>query len=270
MSWLKNHKRELLQGVVIGCSIATPILTVYCTKKAIDKVNEEGIKDKKEIAKKCLPYAIPPLITTIAGTTASCFVYNEGTKALNLASTTGSALTALNATNKIYDEVVKEVAGEKKYGEIQKKVVEKIANTDSPAIDKLKDDTPVCVLQDDDTVKVIPRNEVVIDTGHGDVIFREKWSNQLIRTSWEHIRTVINDLNARINDGYDVTVNDLLLGLGATRAELGDAYYFPNGIKYMADDEHLYTRDANNQPLGILEFAMGKNPVPVNKVLARL
>ena len=269
MSWLKDHKRQILQGVVVGCSIATPILTVYCTKKAIDKVNEEGIKDKKEIAKKCLPYAIPPLITTAAGTVASCFVYNEGTKALNLASTTGSALTALNATNKIYDEVVKEVAGEKKYTEIQKKIVEKVA--DAPAKDKIKH-PDIKIVEGDDEIKILGPTEIVSMTGKGDVIFREKWSNQLIQTSWEAIRKDINDLMELKNDrGLDITVNDLLVKLGGNPTELGDAYYFPNGIKYMADDDHLYTRDPKtNGPLGILEFAMGYAPVPVTKPLARI
>lgn len=269
MAWILDHKRQIFQGVVIGCSIATPILTVYCTKKAIDKVNEKGVTSRKDIAKTVLPYAIAPVTTTVIGTVASCFVYNEGTKALNLASTTGSALTALTATNKIYDEVVKEVAGDKKYGEIQKKVLDKIADT--PAKDKIKD-AKVEIVEDEDKLTILGPTEIVCDTGKGDVLFREKWSNQLIRTSWEAIRKDINDLLELKNDrGFDITVNDLLIKLGANSTELGDMYYFPNGIKYIADDEHLYTRDPKtNGPLGILEFAMGYNPVPVTKPLARI
>lgn len=267
MSWFNDHKRQIFLVTGITCSVATPIVTAYCTKKAMDAVDKKGVKDKKDVAKVVAPYAIAPLALTALGTATSVLSYNESGRALSAASTATAALTSLTTTSKIYDDIVKEVVGDKKHSEIEKKVLDKVA--DMPAVVKLKDETPV-VVQQDDEIKVLPRNRIVIDTGHGDVVFMEKWSNQLIRTSWEQIRTVINDLNARINDGYDVTVNDLLRKLGARDAELGDAYYFPNGIKYLADDEHLYTRDENNQPLGILEFAFGRNPVPVNKPLARL
>lgn len=267
MSWFNDHKRQIFLVTGITCSVATPIVTAYCTKKAMDAVDKKGVKDKKDVAKVVAPYAIAPLALTALGTATSVLSYNESGRALSAASTATAALTSLTTTSKIYDDIVKEVVGDKKHSEIEKKVLEKVA--DAPAKDYVKNPN-IEVKADGDKLTILGPTEIVCETGHGDVVFREKWSNQLIRTSWEQIRTVVNDLNARINDGYDVTVNDLLIKLGANVAELGDAYYFPNGIKYMADDDHLYTRDKSNQPLGILEFAMGRGPVPVNKPLARL
>ena len=265
MSWWNSHKRQVYTVVAITMSVSTPIVTAYCTKKAMDKVNEKGVTSKKDIAKTVAPYAIAPIATTVLGTTAGILAYNEGTKALTTAST---AISAITASNKIYDDIVKDVVGEKKHKEIEKKVVEAIS--EAPAKAAVKSKEIGVISNDDGEFQVVGPTSIVCDTGHGDVVFREKWSNQLIRTSWDHIRSVCNDLNALKNDGYDITVNNLLLKLGARTCELGDAYYFPNGIKYMADDEHLYTRDDKNQPLGILEFAMGYNPVPANKVLATI
>ena len=275
-TWWDENKRKVYQGIAITMSLTTPVVTVVVTKKALDKVKEKGVKGKKEIAKTVAPYAIIPATMTLVGTGASILAYNEGTKALALASTASSALASLTTSNKIYDEVVKEIAGDTKYKEIAQKYVEKVEkdNPASPTISetlkKRIDNGEVDVKKKDDTLIISLPTADVVETGTGSTMFKERWSNQRFLSDWEFIRSVVNDLNERINSGYDVTVNDLLMRLRIDKAELGDAYYFPNGIKYIADNDHLYTRNDNNQPLGILEFAVGYSPVPVKKPLARI
>lgn len=274
MSDSSEQRRKILTGIAIGCSIAAPVVTVYCTKKGLEKLATMKDSNKTDKLIAMIPYAAGPVALAVTGSVCSALAYNEGSQAIAAVSTAASTtISGLMSTARDYDELVKEAVGEKKYKEIQGKYLDKVA--EAPAKDCVKNPDVEIIQDTPDVLKIVGPTEQIVDTGNGDVVFKEKWSNQKIRTSWDAIRAAVNDLNERINGerrgGYDVTVNDFLTKIGAKPTELGDMYYFPEGIKLMNDAEHLYTKnDTDNNPMGIIEFAFGYQPVAVNRPLCRI
>lgn len=246
MGWWTRNKRTVFTVTAITMAVATPLVTAYCTKKAIDKLEKDPATDKKDALKKVAPYAIAPAATTIVGVVASTLSHSAGTASINTAANLASSL---QAGQKVFDNIVKETVSEEQYKQIQEKVLDKK--------DELQSNGQI-------PLRSVPDhgvNKNVVDTGYGNTRFKDLWSGQEFLSSYEAIRKVVNDLNERKNNGYDVPLNDWYRGLRIDTVQNGETLFFPNNIRLVMDEDHFYTRDLLNNPLGKLEFMIGYEPV---------
>lgn len=243
--WSK-YGRNILKGVSYGAMVAAPIVTAVVVPKVqhkLHKAAEEGKTSKLDKVKACAPE-----VALVAGITA--LGVGTGIAADNMASSTISSLNAViaaeQAAKKATDDVLNEALPEKDLAEIQKKIAQKKDET-VPAVAKPK------------TASL----EYTIDTGNGSIEFREPWTKQIFLSDWNYIQSRVNELNSRINEGFDVTLNEFLAAIGIDRAEAGDAYYFPKGIKL---DLEWITND-KGQPRGRLSYADGYEPTHATRRL---
>lgn len=197
---LKQHYPEILTGIGISGMIATTIMAVRATPKAIRLIE----KAEKEKAENLSP-------TEKVKTTWKCYAPATVTGALSVACLIGAssanaqrnaalatAYTLSETALQTYREKVVETIGEKK---------EQIVR-DSIAKDKL-DKNP------------ISRNEVII-TSRGDTLCYDVLSGRYFKSDIEKIRQAVNRINYQLrNDSY-ISLNEFYDEIGLDHIKLGD------------------------------------------------
>lgn len=197
-----KHSPEILTGLGITGMIATTVLAVRATPKALrcieDAKNEKGDDlSPIETVKATWKCYIPALVTGAAATgclIGSCSVSVRRHAAL--ATLYKISETAMDE----YQEQVIESIGEKKEKDIQDKVAQK-------QIDK----TPV-------------NEENIINTGRGNTLMLDPLSQRYFRSDIEAIRRAENSINKEMIHGLYGTanVNDFYDEIGLDRTETGD------------------------------------------------
>lgn len=205
---IAKQSPTILTVVAVAGAAATAYLAGKATLQAKEKVDamaqieEEGGEKFtfKEKAKNILPIYIPTAI--MFTTTSACIIgaHQIDTKRqLALASAYSLSTEAL----KEVESKVKETYGEKKY-------------------DKLKSE-----INRDKAVYIHGLNkDHAIETGRGTQLFIDGASGQLYKSSREYINRVYNDVNAQLNEGYSLSLNDINEMLGIRPMKMGDYLIF--------------------------------------------
>lgn len=215
MKWAKRiggevakHSPTILTVVAVAGTAATAYFASKATLQAKSKLdlmieietNGEPPFTFKEKAKNILPLYIPA--TLMFTTTAACIIgahQIDMKRQLALASAYSLSTEAL----KEVESKVKETYGEKKY-------------------DKLKSE-----INKDKAVYIHELNkDHAIETGRGTQLFIDGASGQLYKSSREYINRVYNDVNAQLNEGYSLSINDINEMLGIRPMKMGDYLIF--------------------------------------------
>jgi hypothetical protein len=211
IKWAKRIGEEtakrsplILTVVAVAGAAATAVLAGEATLKAkakldsIKELEESGHEPftTKEKAKNVVPIYIPTIL--MFTTTSACIIaaHQIDTKRqLALASAYSLSTEAL----KEVESKVKDTYGEKK-------------------LDKLKSE-----VNKDKAIHIYEANkDHAIDTGCGTQLFIDGASGQLFKSSREHINRVYNDVNAQLNEGYSLSINDINEMLGIRPMQMGD------------------------------------------------
>lgn len=175
-----KHSNIVLTILAILGLTGTAALAVDATVKAVKICEEKQIKGRKEIIKTVWKLYIPALGFFIV--TTSSIVLNAHINAKNakrLATVTG--LYAMSQTDlKNLKEKTKDIVGKGKAEKIDDDIVK----------DRLN--------------QVVPTQQNnIIDTGHGDKLFMEWLTGQLIRTSPEYVEAVSERIDNRMGKELD-------------------------------------------------------------------
>lgn len=200
---LSKHSPEILVGLGISGMVATTILAVRATPKAIklieQKADEEGCLPSEikvtEKVKLCWKCYIPAAISGV--TSVACIIGANSVNARRNAALAAAYTLSDSALHEYRDAVVDTIGEEK-----EKIVHEKVAK-------KHLEKNP-------DT------NADVIVTERGDTLCYDSLSGRYFYSDPESIREAVNDLNeCMLNDIY-VSLNEFYDNLGLERTKLGD------------------------------------------------
>ena len=197
---IRQKSPELLAGIGIAGMLATVVLAVKATPKAvriIDKMKEEqnDPPKKTEIVKATWKCYIPAAVSGAAS--IACLM-----AALVLNSQRSAALAAAYALSetarKEYSEKVSEIMGEQKQKEIE----------DSVAKDKME--------------KVPVSKQEAYITEHGNTLCYDSLSGRYFRSDIEKLRRAENDLNKRMMSENYISLNEFYYEIGLSDIKVGD------------------------------------------------
>lgn len=198
---LKKHSPGILTGIGIVGLLATSVLAVDATPKAMELIREK----KEEIGVEKLTAAetvkatwkcyIPAAVT--AATSVACIVGANSVNAKRQAALATACTLSETAMREYKDKVV-ETIGEKKEREVM----------DAIAKDKIEKNP-------------VSKSEVIL-TNKGDTLCFDPWSSRYFKSDAEKLRKAVNDLNYQlINEGC-VTLNDFYYDIGLEETRPGE------------------------------------------------
>lgn len=197
---LKKHSPAILTGIGIAGLLATTVLAVEATPKALKLIEEakkeQGVEkltaaDTVKTAWKCYI----PAATTAAASVACIVGASKVSASRNAALAT--AYTISETAAREYKEKVIETIGEKKEQEVR----------DSIAKNKLEKN-PVS-------------NSDIIVTGKGTTRCYDPWNDRRFDSDAEKIRKAVNDLNEQLLYEEYVSLNDFYYALGLDESKSG-------------------------------------------------
>lgn len=218
-----KHSPEILTGIGIAGMIATSIIAVRATPKALKLIEKKKEETKKETltpveavktAWKCY---IPAVIT--GGVSVGCLI---GASSVNVRRNAALATAyALSETAlKEYQEKVVETIGEKKEQSVR----------DAIAKDKLEQ-APIA-------------NREVIITQKGDTLCFDAVSGRYFKSDIEKIKKAVNELNRRMITEMYISLNEFYYEIGISGISIGDdlgwnvdhGYIDPSFSSQLAED----------------------------------
>lgn len=218
-----KHSPEILTGIGIAGMVATSIIAVRATPKAlrlIEKKKEEAKEETLtpvETVKTAWKCYIPAVIT--GGVSVGCLI---GASSVNVRRNAALATAyALSETAlKEYQEKVVETIGEKKEQSVR----------DAIAKDKL--------------VQAPIANREVIITQKGDTLCFDAVSGRYFKSDIEKIKKAVNELNRRMITEMYISLNEFYYEIGISGISIGDdlgwnvdhGYIDPSFSSQLAED----------------------------------
>ena len=197
-----KHSPEILMGFGIAGMVATTVLAVNATPKALRRIEEATCEKEDdltplEIVKATWKCYIPAAVTCVAAT--GCLIGSCSTSMRRHAALATAYKLSETALDE-YQEQVVETIGEKKEKAIQDKVNEK-------QIEK----TPV-------------EQHSIINTGKGNTLFLDPLSKRYFYSDLEFIRRAENNLNKEILHSIygTVNINEFYDEIQLDRTDVGD------------------------------------------------
>lgn len=164
--WSTKHTPEILHALGFAAGASAIVLTATGTVKAVREIDEKQPATKKDAAKLVAKYYIPAGIAAAASVTCHTCAAREYIRRNTMLASWGTMMC--DKLSRLEDKNV-EVLGEKKAQKIQ----------DEMALDQIK--------------KTDITN--VIETGHGNTLFLDELTGQLIRSDYHYIMDLVNKLN---------------------------------------------------------------------------
>lgn len=199
-----KHSPEILVALGISGMIATTVLAVRATPKALDILDEKAREEhrsvedftKLEKVQACWKCYIPAAITGV--TSAACII---GANTVNVRrnAALAAAYTLSDTALREYQEKVVETIGEKKEQAVREKIAE----------DKIKDNP-------------VSSNEVYL-TEKGDTLCYDLHSGRYFKSDKEKIARAVNELNRIMSTDIAgcVSLNDFYDELGLSHTDMG-------------------------------------------------
>lgn len=208
---IAKNSPTILTGLSVAGLIATTVMAVKATPKAIQLLEEKQLKEykdpmtKKEIIKETWRCYAPAAAMGLV--TVGCIV---GANSINLRRN-----AALASVYSISEAALKEY---------QAKVVETIGRDREKAIkDEIKQEKLVR--------NPVSKNEVII-TGKGDTLCYDAQTGRYFKSDMETIKSVMNSLSRRLMSDMFISLNDVYSELGLEGTKLGDlvGWHVDNGL----------------------------------------
>lgn len=200
---LTEHSPEILTGIGIAGMVATTVMAVKATPKALDimaEIKESHAEDTerktiaKEVVKRVVPIYIPATIT--GAMSVACLIgANSVNERRNAALAT--AYTLSDAALREYKDKVVETLGERKEEAVR----------DAIAKDKIDKDP-------------VSSKEVII-TGKGDTLCYDMMCKRYFKSDIDKLRKIENDLNRRMRDEMYISLNEFYYEVGLDDIAIG-------------------------------------------------
>lgn len=197
----KKHGPEILTGMGIAGMIATTVMAVKATPKALLIINEKEATDHvnklnaAEVVKATWKCYIPAIITGTAS--VICIISASSVNAKRNAALV-TAYTLSETAMREYKDKVIETIGEKKEQEVRDKI----------AKDRI-DKNPVT------------NNNVVI-TNHGETLCYDLFSGRYFKSDINELKRIVNELNSQMLKDTCVTLNDFYYEIGLDNTKMGE------------------------------------------------
>lgn len=233
-----KHSPEILTGFGIAGMIATTIMAVRATPKAL-----ELIEDKKEELELHPTDNLRPM--EVVQATWKCYVPATVTGVMSVACLVGASsvnarrnaalATAYNLSATAladYKEKVIETIGEKKERAVRDKVAEEHINKE-------------------------PANQsAIIVSGNGNTRCFDTITKQRFTSDIESIKRTVNELNRRMINGEDyISLNDFYSEIGMEPVSIGDDLGW-NTIRGLIEVEFSAQIDTDGVPCIVLDYAV--------------
>lgn len=235
---LKKHTPEILTGIGISGMIATTVLAVKATPKALMLIEEKKLDldteklSPVEVVKTTWPCYIPTVVT--GAMSVACLV-GASTVSVRRNAALATAYTLSETALKDYQEKVIETIGEKKESVVR----------DAIAKDKIEKNP-------------IDGSSEVVLTNQGETLCYDPLSGRYFRSDIDKIKRAMNEINNMLlNDNY-ISLNDFYCEVGLGETKLGDnlGWEISRGLI----DIHFSTQLASTgEPCLVIDFV--KPPV---------
>lgn len=198
--FLTKHSPEILTGIGVTGMIASTVMAVKATPKAmilLEEAKKEKGEDLKpvEVVKAAWKPYIPAVIMGVAS--ATCIIGASAVNAKRNAAL-AAAYTISERTLTRYRDKVIETIGEKKEKEIQDKIAQ----------DNVKEN-PVASTQ-------------VIITGKGKSLLRDMLSGRYFYSDIDSIKKTVNELNRQMTYQNYISLNEFYYAIGLEGIKTGD------------------------------------------------
>lgn len=230
----RKHSPEILTGVGVAGMIATTVMAVQATPKAVMLVNEKEVElnvdklSKKEIVKTTWKCYIPAAITGVMS--VACIV---GASSVNMRrnAALATAYTLSETALKEYKDKVVATIGEKKEESIRSAIAQ----------DKIDRDP-------------VSRSSVII-TSKGDTLCYDSISGRYFRSDVESIKRAVNEMNRRMIYDGRISLNEFYYELGLDGIKIGDDLgWHPD--KGFIDIRFLAQLTEDDTPCLVLEYVI--------------
>lgn len=236
--WGVKHQPEILHALGFAAGASALVLTATGTAKAVREVDEKQPATKSETVRVAAKYYIPAGIA--AGVSVGFHVAGIRSYAKINKSLAQWGMLMYDRLNKLEEKNI-EVLGEKK----AQKIKEDIARDEINKYEYFASD--------------------VVETGHGNFLFRDMLTGQTIRTDPHYVHKLIDRFNEAI-------INQKAIEMGNSRNSIKGEAYYPSLLNYeieMGEREtsncqhykwydllrvHIsYEKAQNGEPLGIID-----------------
>lgn len=193
LSGVKTHSPELLIGVGVVGMISSSVLAVKATPKALDIIEDRkmeldvNVLTRREIVQATWKQYIPAIGVGVVS--AACIVAGT-TQNIKRNTALATVYAISEGTLKEYQKRTREVVGEEKAREIEKRVVRKQAASKQATIVESND------------------SEYIHQTGMGDTLFYDTLCGGFFRSSTNAVEAAVNCVNKTILDEGVATAND--------------------------------------------------------------
>lgn len=229
---LRRHSPEILTGIGVAGMLATTVMAVKATPKAIMLVNEREVElgveklPAKEVVKTTWKCYIPAAVTGV--TSIACIV---GASSVNLKrnAALATAYTLSETALKEYKDKVIETIGEKKEKEVR----------DAIAKDQI-------------TKNPVSKADVII-TEKGDTLCFDAFSGRYFKSDIEKIKRAENEFNRRLLQEDYLSLNEFYYELDLSGTYIGDrlAWRADRGLVEITFSAQLAE---DGTPVLVLEF----------------
>lgn len=229
----KKHSPEILTGIGVAGMIATTVMAVKATPKAIELINEREVDlhveklDRKEVVKTVWKCYIPAAVT--GAMSVACIIGASSVSARRNAAL-ATAYTLSETALKDYKEKATEIVGEKKQKEIKDAIAkQKIA------------DNPVST------------NDILM-TNRGETLCYDAHSGRYFKSDIDTIKKAVNELNRRLILENTISLNEFYYEVGLTGTHIGDhlAWNVDRGLIEVSFSAQL--AEDGNTPCVVLMF----------------
>lgn len=218
-----KHSPEILTGIGIAGMIATSVMAVRATPKALRLIEDKKAETKEEkltpieTVKTTWICYLPAVIT--GGVSIACLIGANSVNARRNAAL-ATAYTLSESALKEYRGKVIETIGEKKEQSVR----------DAIAKDKLEQN-PVT-------------NREIIITEKGDTLCFDAVSGRYFKSDIEKLKKAVNELNRRMRDEMYISLNEFYYEIGLNSISIGDdlgwnieyGYIEPSFSSQLAED----------------------------------
>ena len=229
---LVKHSPEILTGIGIAGMVATTILAVRATPKALEHIDAATYEKQEpltpvETVKTCWKCYIPATVTGVASIACligSSTVSNKRNAAL------AAAYTLSDTAFREYREKVVETIGEKKDQAVRDAVAKERVEKTKPA----------------------HSNEIIV-TGNGETVCYDWYTSRTFKSDIDKLKTAVNELNSQMLDEGHVNLNDFYYALGVPSAGIGDTLgwsYNKDGLVKLSLSSQL----DNGVPVMVVDF----------------
>lgn len=218
-----KHSPEILMGIGIAGMVATSVMAVRATPKALRLIEDKKAETNEEkltpieTVKTTWTCYLPAVIT--GGVSVACLI---GANSVNTRrnAALATAYTLSESVLKEYQEKVVETIGEKKEQSVR----------DAIAKDKLEQNPVI--------------NREVIITDKGDTLCFDAVSGRYFKSDIEKLKKAVNELNRRMRDEMYISLNEFYYEIGLNSIGIGDelgwnidnGYIEPSFSSQLAED----------------------------------